>query len=353
MFVGIVPPKSASWRTRFLMDANQVSWWRPISHLLLDQLRTQSCRPRSRGMHAVSRRVQQMDEFKLLMALRTAFGPDSLLCNFSSPEGLCYDWLQFKSQEPEQPFRAFVGLLMSWEAAQTPDPRARSLLCERIDAFFLQLGENGSPSRPSKSDESQLLRSTCCSFRRDLAVPQPPSARSASLLEGVEVDLVVVPQLEVLIGRQVHSTGAASTQDVSASEMAEPSTAEPSRHSVIGRRCRNFLISVRGRSATTLRRAGLSVGRGCSSRPCTHGIGSPSDAIMAASSSPASRSVFTRARIESQQFRKQTISSSLRPRQVGRRRVCPRARSRSARLSPCQWTHSRSPAPSHVPEALA
>ena len=53
-----------------------------------------------------------MSDFEMLMALRTTFGPDSLLWNYSSREDLCYDWLEFKSQEPGEPFETFVRLVL-------------------------------------------------------------------------------------------------------------------------------------------------------------------------------------------------------------------------------------------------
>jgi hypothetical protein len=92
-----------------------------------------------------------MDKFKMLMAVRTTFGPDSLLWNLCSSEGLCYDWLQFKSQEPEQPFTAFVRLLMGWEAAQIPDHRVRALFCQRVESFLAACGEKGGPGRSWRS----------------------------------------------------------------------------------------------------------------------------------------------------------------------------------------------------------
>ena len=101
-----------------------------------------------------------MSEFKALMALRTAFGPDSLLWKRSSPSDLCYDWLEFKSQEPGRPFTIFVRLLMRYEVAENPDPQERTLLCQRIEAFLRKCDANGITGCPWKVRRRGPLRRT-------------------------------------------------------------------------------------------------------------------------------------------------------------------------------------------------
>jgi hypothetical protein len=90
-----------------------------------------------------------MSEFKMLMALWTAFGRDSLLRQVCSIQDLCYDWLQFKYQEPSQSLKSFVKLLLNWELAQNPGPEGRTILRGRVNAFLDECQETPRTSPPS------------------------------------------------------------------------------------------------------------------------------------------------------------------------------------------------------------
>jgi hypothetical protein len=92
-----------------------------------------------------------MSEFRMLMALRTTFGPDSLLWNLSSREDLCYDWLEFRSQEPGEPFKTYARLLLKFELAHNPDPEKSAHFCERIEGFLRQCELDGITGRLSRS----------------------------------------------------------------------------------------------------------------------------------------------------------------------------------------------------------